>query len=411
MLPGRKSLGTSWTTLPDMKLPDIDLGKTANDFRNEFRAWLAENWDGHLSKETEGLPVNHRRADRAFSRKLAEKNWLALRWPKQFGGLERSALEHLVFEEELAYAEAPVTWHNTSVNMIAPALIAHGSPAQCARFLPAIASGDLCFALGYSEPDNGSDLAGLKTRARPVTGGWIINGQKTFTSHAGFANLIWLAARSGETEARQAGISVFIVPTDADGITIHPMMGLNDHRANNVFFDDVFVSDDALVGAAGGGWTIITAALAFERVSLAGIAARARAYFDRLTAELAHTRRNGKPMASDSLVRDTIGGLAAEIEGARLLAIQTALAIEDGRVPVHEAAMAKVYASEFMERLSETAFDLLGAGAALRSGSSSALVDGRFEYSVRDALLFTIGGGTNEIQRSLIATKGLGLPR
>lgn len=304
-----------------------------------------------------------------------------------------------------------MTWHNTAVNMIGPALVLHGSALQRARLLSGIAKADISFALGYSEPDHGSDLAGLRTTATRSDDGWSIRGQKVYTSHAGFATHLWLAARTGTTEQRQRGISIFVVPMEAPGITLQPMHGLNGHRANIVFLDDVRVDGDALIGAVDGGWTVITDALAFERVSLGAIAARIRGYFDRLLAHVASTARGGRRLADDPLTRDTLARLAAEIEAARLLAADTTSVIAGGQVPLHQAAMSKTYASELMERFAEAALDMLGTGAALADGAEGTLVDGRFEYAVRDALLFTIGGGTNEIQRTMIAQRGLGLPR
>ncbi|MGI4814218.1 MAG: acyl-CoA dehydrogenase family protein [Janthinobacterium lividum] len=409
----RREVGNALLGAPaGSRMPDLDLGERVNRFRMEVRAWLDENWDHQYPPETEQMPVNHKKARQDFSRKVGKKGWLGLTWPKAYGGQERSALEHLAFEEEMAHAEAPVTFHNTAANMIGPALVDFGSPSQKEYFLPGIATGEISFALGYSEPDHGSDLAGMRTAAtRTPDGGWSIRGQKIYTSTAGFSTHVWLAARTDPTQPRQGGISVFAVPLDTPGITMHPMKGLNDHRANVVFYDDVKLPADALVGPENGGWQVITAALAYERVTLAAIAARARGYFDRLVDYLRGAYRGGKAMAEDSLIIDRIGALAAEIEGARLLAVQTAQLMEKGGVPVAQAAMVKVYASELMERLSEAAFDLLGAGATLKEGIDGALIDGCFEYGIRDALLYTIGGGTNEIQRTLIALRGLDLPR
>lgn len=397
---------------PNARIPDFDLGSAGNRFRREVQDWLATHWNHRYPSETKGLPVNHRNACQEFSRKLGAMGWLGVTWPAEYGGQARSVLEHLALEEEMAYSEAPVTFHNTAASMIGPTLIRHASAALKSRFLPAIVRGDASFALGYSEAGHGSDLAGIRTSAvRAPSGSWRINGHKTFTSAAGFATHIWLAARTDPGQARHNGISVFIVPLDAPGITIQPMTGLNGHRANTVFFDDVLVDADALVGAENAGWDIITDALAFERITLAGIAARVRGYFDRLLSHLQHPCGAGRPPGEDGLVRDIVGQFAAEIEGARMLAVNTALVVESGEVPVYQAAMMKVFASELMERLCEAAFDGLGTGATLKEGSGSSLIDGRFEYGVRDALLYTIGGGTNEIQRTLIAVRGLGLPR
>ena len=388
------------------KMPDMRLTPVADAFRSEVRKWLAGNWDEKYAPETYALPVNHRKARQDFSRKLGAKGWLGITWPKAYGGQDRTALEHLAFEEEMAYTEAPTTFHNTAANMIGPTLVTFGSDAQKAFFLPGIASGEISFALGYSEPDYGSDLAGIKTSAtRTEDGGWSIRGQKIFTSTAGFSTHVWLAARTDPAQPRHGGISVFAVPLDTPGITLQPMSGLNGHRSNVVFYDEVKLSADALIGEENGGWKIITEALAHERVALAAIGARARGYFDRLLAHVKHE------IAPDTLVLDRVGALAAEVEAARLLAVRTAQVVEQGEVPLWQSAMVKVYASELMERLSEAAFDLLGSGATLASGSEGAIAGGSFEYGVRDALLYSIGGGTNEIQRTLIALRGLDLPR
>ncbi|MCB1474909.1 MAG: acyl-CoA dehydrogenase [Rhodobiaceae bacterium] len=389
-------------------VPDPDLGEVPNAFRQEVRQWLAENLPAQPRDPSDKRPLNHIRANKAVSQKLGAKGWLSLSWPSEWGGQGRSAIEQLVFEEEVTCADVPVTFHNTSANMIAPALIAFGSREQKETIVPGIARGDISIALGYSEPANGSDLAGLRTRAEKVEGGWKINGQKTFTSNAGFSQYLWLAARTGTPESRHAGISMFLVPLDGPGIVRHPFIGLNDHESNTMFFDDAFVPDSALVGEVNGGWKVITAALAFERVTLGAIAARAHAYFDTLVAELADPSVG---LADDDEIRGKVASLAAEVEAARLLAIQSAQTVDAGRVPLVEAAMVKVYSSELMERLCIEGLAMLGPGAGLRAHAEGALVEGQLEFGVRDALLFTIGGGTNEIQRTLIAQRGLGLPR
>jgi alkylation response protein AidB-like acyl-CoA dehydrogenase len=317
-----------------------------------------------------------------------------------------------VLEEELSYADAPIKWHDTAVNMLAPALLMYGSDDQRERLVTAIGRGETSFALGYSEPANGSDLAGLKTTATRTNEGWTIRGQKTFTSAAGFADYCWLAARTGPPESQQGGISVFIVPLrGTPGLTIQPMYGLNSHDSNTVFYDDVKLPADAIVGGVNQGWQVITAALAFERVSLGAIGARARGYFDRLVEHVRTTSRNGRPLRDDPVLRDRLASLAANVQGAQLLAAQSALVVDSGKVPLVEAALLKVHASEVMERLASEALDILGPGAMLSATVDETVLEGQFEYSLRDSLLYTIGGGTNEIQRTLIALRGLGLPR
>lgn len=405
-------LGGNLAPVGQGRLPDLDLGDKANTFRQEVREWLAANWKAAYTEAELALPVNERLAKKEFSKTLARKGWLGVSWPEQFGGQGRSTFEQLVFEEEMAYAEAPIGWHLASVNMMGPTIREFGSAEQRERMLPEILKGNVCFCLGYSEPDHGSDLAGITTRASRDGDEWVIRGQKLYTSTASYANYCWLAARTDpDAVPSHAGISVFIVPMNTPGITLQPLHGLNDHRSNVVFWDDVRVPASAIVGEVNGGWKVITAALAFERVALASVAARGRSYFDKLLAHVMCTERNGRPLREDTLVRDRIASLAAEIEAARLLAVQTAQLIEEGKVPAHEAAMSKVYSGELMERLAETAFDLLGSGASLKGGARSALIEGAFEFCIRDAFLYVIGGGTNEIQRTLIALRGLGLPR
>ncbi len=267
--------------------------------------------------------------------------------------------------------------------MIGPTLVIHGNDAQKAFFLPGIARGDISIASAQRAGPRLRPRGHQNIAKRTEDGGWVVNGQKIFTSTAGFSQYVWLAARTDPANQRHGGISVFLVPLDTPGITIQPMSGLNGHRANVVFFDDVKLPADALVGPENGGWKLITDALAFERETVGAIGARARGYFDKL---LAHVKADAS-LRSDPLVLDRIGGLGAEIEASRLLAVRTAQVVEQGEVPLWQAAMLKVYASELMERLSETAFDLLGSGATLAEGAQGALCDSVFEYGVRDALL------------------------
>jgi alkylation response protein AidB-like acyl-CoA dehydrogenase len=395
-----------------MTTPDLDLGPEANAFRQEVRAWLAEHWTKEDQEAHHRLPIREQGSDRAFTEALAEQGWLGVSWPRQWGGQERSIFEQLAFEEEMSYQGAPTRTFGCGIGIVGPALMAYGSPEQQRRFLPAFLQGKDTFCLGYSEPEAGSDLASLRTTATRDEIGWVINGTKIYTTMGDLADYVWLAARTDPAApVKHAGISVFLVPTKTPGITIRPDIALYGHPACTVFYDNVHVPENALVGQVNGGWKIITSALASERVLMGGIVAEIRAYFDRLTAYLATAERAGKPLRQDPLVRDRIGSLAADLEAARMLLMQSIELVSRGQVPFHQAAMTKVFTSELGERLPETALELLGTAGTFAPGTPQALLDGSFEYALRDSIYKVIGGGSNEIQRTLIATRSLGLPR
>lgn len=398
-------------------IPDLDLGPAANAFRTEVRAFLDENW--MIVERAGNLVGSEAGFDRDFTRRLAQRGWLGISWPRRFGGQERSALEQLAFVEEMEYWRAPVRAHTMAVSIVGPALMAHGTEAQRDRFLPAILRGEISFCLGYSEPDAGSDLASLRTRARRDGDSWVIDGAKLYTTLADVADYCWLAVRTDPEASKWRGISVLIVPMSTPGITVRPLRALNGGRTNAVFFDSVRVPADCLVGEENRGWTIITEALAFERIMLAGKVARVRRELDELLLRYLDadgdsavaSARQDPGAIDDPVVRDTLGTLLADLEAARALALRCVLELEAGRVPHHEAAMAKVFCGELEERLADVALELLGPGATLAAGSPDAELDGLFEHVVRASLLDVIGGGTNDIQRTLVAVRGLGLPR
>lgn len=390
-------------------VPDLDLGPAANAFRAEVRAFLVDaladhDGGGHLVGADAGF-------DRAFTRRLAERGWLGISWPRRWGGQERSVREQLAFVEEMEYWRAPVRAHSMAVSIVGPALMAHGNEAQRERFLPAILRGELAFCLGYSEPDAGSDLASLRTQARRQGDHWVIDGAKLYTTLAEVADYCWLAVRTDPQAPKWQGISVLLVPMSTPGITVRALPALNGGRTNAVFFDSVRVPADALVGEVNRGWKIITEALAFERIMLAGKVARVRRELDELLLRLATADDSGRRPWERPAVREALGHLLADLEAARALALRCVLELEAGRVPHHQAAMAKVFCGELEERVAEVALELLGPGATLAAGVADAELDGLFEHVVRASLLDVIGGGTNDIQRTLVAVRGLELPR
>ncbi|RQH05037.1 acyl-CoA dehydrogenase [Paraburkholderia dinghuensis] len=384
-------------------LPEYDLGSTGNAFRAEVRAWLNEHWVKPRAASG-AADVVIGAFDPEYARGLGEKGWNALSWPVEFGGQARTPLEQLAFVEETQLAGAP----SSRGAIQAHALMQFGSEAQRSEFLPRIASGEVTFCLGYSEPESGSDLASLKTTALRDGDEWVINGQKLWTTGAEYADYMWLAARTDpDAKSKHAGISVFIVPMNTPGITIRPSMAMYGHTFCTEFLDNVRVPASALVGEVNQGWAIITSALATERISMGGFVATVRAAFEKMLAEVRASTR----LAGDATVRERIGTLAAEIEVARQLLTRSARLAEAGVQVTFEAGMSKIFSGELMQRVGEAALDIFGSDASLSTGSVGAVAQGRLEHLLRHSIMIVVGGGTNEIQRTLIAQRGLGLPR
>ncbi len=392
-------------------LPAHDLDPGVRAFRREVREWLAVHWHGEREAAHRRRPLKDRGWDGEFSRLLGKRGWIGLGWPKEFGGQARSPSEQLAFIEEMEYAGAPKGAHNVAETIVGPSLIRHGTPQQQAEYLPAMLRGELSFGLGYSEPEAGSDLASLRTRATRDGDDWVINGQKLWSTGGDKAENVWLAVRTDpDAKPKHAGISVFLVSLRAPGVTIRPSMAMYGKTFSAVFYDDVRVPSRAMVGGVNNGWKVITDALASERVMIGSLVALLRWSLDRLTDYVARAEVGGRPLRNDAVVRDRIGALAADIEVARQFAIRNARLLEEGRTPLHEAAMTKVFAGELQERLGEAALDILGTGGLLSEDAPSAPV-GELEQVLRHSIMGVIGGGTSEIQRNIIAIRGLGLPR
>ncbi|MPZ55344.1 MAG: acyl-CoA dehydrogenase [Rhizobiales bacterium] len=393
------------------RLPAHDMGPAANAFRQEVREWLAQHWTPEQRAEHLRKPFKERGWDVEFSRLMGSDGWIGIGWPKEFGGQGRSATEQIAFITEMANAGAPVQAHNTGESIVAQALFLHGTNEQQDEWLPAIRRGERTFALGYSEPEAGSDLASLRTRAIRDDDDWVVNGQKLWSTGGDKAEYMWLAVRTDPDAKKHAGISVLMVDLRSSGVTIRPSLALYGKTFSAQFYDNVRVPAKNMVGAVNNGWKVITDALAAERVMIGGtrMAGIERA-FDHLTEYLKTAVVGGKVLKADPAIRDRIGALAADIEVARQFQMRNAQLVEQGKVPIHEAAMGKVFASELQERLGQAALDILGTGGLLSEDTESAPV-AEMEQVLRHAIMGMIGGGTNEIQRNVIAQRGLDLPR
>lgn len=404
----RRELAAALLDDDTASLPEYDLGPAGNAFREEVRDWLRTHWTGDRKAAFDRQPFHDREFDPTFLKDIGSTGWIGMAWPLEHGGQARSPREQLGFIEAMERAEAPRFGASVQAN----ALLMHGTPEQQARYLPEILRGEAMHGMGYSEPEAGSDLASLRTRAVRVTDEtgdhWVISGQKIWTT-TWWGHYMFLAART-DPEARppHAGISMFIVPMDTPGITVKPATTMYDGSFANIFYDDVRIPADHVVGPVNGGWKVLTDALANERGTIGGgIVLKVAHAFDLLCRDV----RAVPELRRDPLVRERIGALAAEIEVGRQLMLHCAELAESGTTPPEMGAISKVFSGELMERFGEAALDILGPRAALSQGAPGALRQGRYEQNLRHSLMWVISIGTNEIQRSLIAQRGLGLPR
>jgi alkylation response protein AidB-like acyl-CoA dehydrogenase len=393
---------------PARTMPEYDLGPAGNAFRREVRAWLDEHWSDARKAAHEKLSFKEREYDRAFARDLGRTGWIGLAWPERFGGQGRSAFEQLAFIEEMERAEAP----RAGAPVQAAMLQVYGTPEQQARYLPEILRGEAIYGMGYSEPDSGSDLASMRTRAVRDGDEWVINGQKIWTTTY-WGDYMLLATRTDpDAKPAHAGLSMFIVPMDTPGITVKTSTTMYGGAFANVFYDNVRLPSDAMVGEVNAGWKVLTGALATERGFIGGgIVMKVARSFELLCAHVRTAEVDGRPLRDDPLVRERIATLAAEIEAGRQMMMHCAAQVDGGETPPGDAAASKVYSGELMERFGEVALDILGLQATLSEGSPGAILRGRIEQNLRHSLMWVISIGTNEIQRSLIAQRGLGLPR
>jgi alkylation response protein AidB-like acyl-CoA dehydrogenase len=346
-------------------------------------------------------------AKRAFMRKLAERGWLGMSWPKAYGGRERSGIYDFILTEALSRWGAPQP--GKGVGIVGKTLIRRGSEKLKAEFLPKIMRGEIEFAIGYSEPNAGSDAANMQLRATRVDGGWRLDGQKSWTTSAHFADWYWVGARTNPAE-KHRGITLLLIPMNHPGFTIRPIWTIGDERTNEVFFDGVFVPDDYVVGQLNAGFTYISEALDLERFAMMPVGPLE----EKVKALVAWARsavRDGEPVRSDPVVRARLARAVTELEVARMLQRRVISAALRDRVPTVEASEYKLYMNECGKRVANAALDLIGAEGALRSGQDEAPLGGRFERSYRYTVVDTIGGGTSEIQKNIIARRGLGLPR
>ena len=348
-------------------------------------------------------------ARRAFMKRISERGWLGMTWPKEYGGSERSGVYEYLLNECLARRGAPQI--GKGVGIIGKTIIRHGSERLKREFLPRILRNEVEFAIGYSEPQAGSDAANMQLRATRDGNGWRLNGQKIFTTSAHFADWYWVAARTDPSRPKHDGITLFLIPMNQAGLTIQHMPTIGDELTNQVFFDDVYVSDDYVVGALNRGFQYVSEALDLERFTmftLSPIQQRLEELVDHVRAE----ERDGIPLRADPHVRKTIAQLVTQTEVARVLGLRfVSKAMKGGKPPTVEASEYKLYATGLSQRLANATLDVVGPGGQLRVHSPDAPLRGRPERTYRYTVIDTIGGGASEIQKNIIARRKLGLPK
>ena len=344
---------------------------------------------------------------RAFCKRMGAQGYLGMSWPEAYGGQDIPGIFEYLLNEELALRGAPLI--GKGVGGIGKTIIRHGSEEMKRRFLPLILDAEVEFALGYSEPGSGSDLASLKLKAERDGDGWVLNGQKVWTTSANFAEWYWVAARTDPDAPKHKGISVFLIRMDHPGLTVRPIVTMGHHHTNEVFFDNVRIGPETLVGELNKGWTYVCEALDFERFTFYTINPLLQK-FERALEALRSTTRGGVALANDIGVRRQVGRLGAEVETAKMLQRRVVDAASKGQVPAVEAAMYKVFATKLGQVITDFMLDHLGPTGLLRGDADGAVDGGVWEHFYQTTPLDTIGGGTSEVQKNIIARRGLGLP-
>ncbi len=347
---------------------------------------------------------------RRLIRQMGKDGWLGVGWPKEYGGQGRAASDQLIFFEEALMAGAPLPF--VKLNTVGPALMALGSAEHKKMFLPGILRGEIHFAIGYSEPEAGTDLAALTTTAVRDGDDYVINGTKCFTSGAEGADYIWLAARTDPEAPKHKGLTIFIVDTKSPGFSVGPIWTVGGMRTNMTYYDNVRVPASLTVGTLNGGWRLITAQLNHERISLAAFGIKAVGLYN-AALEAARTRRaeNGQPLIDQPWVQMSLAEAYCRLKAMRVLNARMAWELEQGQPDPARASAAKVYGTECVIEVYRLLMQVLGPLAAVRADAPGAVLEGEIERQYRLCQINTFGGGVNEIQREIVAMLGLRMPR
>jgi alkylation response protein AidB-like acyl-CoA dehydrogenase len=390
---------------------DFDFTPEEEAFRAELRTFLDDElpawWKTVFVDDERAMPFT-----REFCQKLAARGWLTLSWPAEHGGADGSVWQQAVVREEMWAAGEPRGPQYMNLNYIGPLIMRFGTPEQQARHLPRMAAGDVLWCQGFSEPEAGSDLASLKTRAVRDGDGYVINGQKIWNSYADApADFCLLLARTNPDVKKQQGISMFLVDMRTPGITVRPIPSMaGKSEFSEIFFDDAVIPVTDRIGDEDAGWTLVGEGLAFERIGIARYA-RANRVLEHLVRYARDTVVDGRPLADDPAVRARLAMLATRIEAAKLLNYGAISIQAAGEVPAIEASIARIHNTQVEQLAGQVGLELLGPQGLLVDDDPLCLLDGEMQRQWLESIPVTVAAGTTEVQKNIIAQRGLGLPR
>ena len=385
---------------------DFEFSTEEKKVLKEVRDFITSESTPELLDETHKLGhIYGGQEGRKFVRKFAANGWLVPNWPEEFGGLGSSAILNFAIREEMARTGVPLIF--VAAHMAGPTIMHFGSDEMKKEWLLPIARGEVEFALGYSEPQAGSDLSAVDIRAVDNGDTFLMNGQKTFNTHSHVADYHWLASITDPEAKRYHGMSMVIVDLKSPGIDIRPMITMAGWQTNEVYYDDVIVPKKNLVGELNQGFYYLMSALDFERMY--PLAAYER-FFNDTVAYAKEARVGGRPLSKDPLVRQKLAQIEIELEANRHLYYRLAHLMDKGKIPNYESSMQKLFATETAQHITNTAMDVMGMFGQLKQGSERAVASGIIEQAYRTSVVETIYAGTSEIQRNIIAQRGLKLP-
>ncbi len=389
----------------------LDYSPEQHALRAELRAYFQQLLTPEVRSELSAAGASEgSSAFRRIVKQMGTDGWLGIGWPKEYGGQGRSAVEQFIFFDEVQRAAAPFPF--VTLNTVGPTLMSFGTDEQKAAYLPGILTGDLNFAIGYTEPEAGTDLASLRTRAVLDGDEWVINGNKVFTSGANQAEFIWLACRTDVEAPKHKGISMILVPTSSPGFKCTPIVTVGDNVTTATYYDDVRVPKGNVVGEVNGGWRLITNQLNHERVGLAALGGLAHRLWDEVADWARDTDAgDGTRMIDLPWVQSDLARTHARLEAMKLLNWRMATAIATNRLTPADSSAVKVYGTETLIEVYRLLLGILGPASYLTAGSPGAVLHGDVERAARSAQINTFGGGVNEVQREIVAAAGLGMAR